>query len=90
MRVAVKDGVDAVTVDRFFEAARTEIREDFRRLPFHGPTNGRVVQQRDALLRSKARQRALEFQRFVDGFLDEGFDRVLTPGPECAASRRPV
>jgi hypothetical protein len=40
MRVAVEHGVDAISVDRLFEAARTEISEDLWRFPSTVPRIG--------------------------------------------------
>jgi hypothetical protein len=36
MGVAVKNGSDWVSIQRFFEATRAEKRENFVRLAFHG------------------------------------------------------
>ena len=86
MRVPVKDGAHAIAVDRFFEAARSEIGEDLRRLAFHRRANRCVVEQRDALLRAQACERRLELQRFVNRFLDERLDGLLAPRAERAAA----
>src|SRR5262245_16842521 len=82
MRVAVEDGVDPIPVDRLFQTARTEKGEDLRRFPFDGASNRRVMQQGNTLLRSQPRERCLEFQRLIDGFLHERLDRVLAPRTE--------
>ena len=87
MRVAVKDGADAVAVDRLFEPARSEIRKDFRRLAFHRRANRRVVQHRDALLRAQPGERGFELQRLVDRLLHERFDRVLAPRARARRGR---
>src|SRR5215475_10074746 len=86
MRVSVKHGVHAISVDRFLQSAGTEKREDLRRFSFHGASNRRVMQQGNALLRSQACQRRLEFQRLVHGFLHERLDRVLAPWSKRTAA----
>src|SRR6266852_2777133 len=86
MCVAVKDGADAVAIDRLFETARSEIRKNLRRLSFDGGADWGVVQQRDALPRAQPRERGLELERFVNGFLHECLDRPFAPRAERAAA----
>src|SRR5258706_14817449 len=84
MRVTVENRADAASIDRLLEAAGSEIGKDLRRLTHEGAADQRVVQDSDALLRPKPRERGLELQRLVELPLNEGHDRMLAPGPEPA------
>src|SRR5687768_15335307 len=86
MGVTMKDGADAIAIDGLFQAARAEIRKDFRWLPLDRTADWRIVQNRDATVRSKARQGRFQFQRFVNRFLHELFDDVLAPGPQRSST----
>src|SRR5207247_7704121 len=81
-----EDGGHAGTVERLLEAARSQERKDLPRLAFHRRLDGRVVEDRDPLLRAQARQRRFELERLVHRVVHEAFDRVLAPGLERAAS----
>src|SRR5688572_15687186 len=76
---------DTVAVDRLLEPARSEIREDFRRLAFDRRANRGIVQQRHAAGGAQAREGRLELQRFVDRLLHESLDRPFAPRPERPA-----
>lgn len=87
MRVTVKDGCYVVTRQRLFEAARSEERVDFERLPLDRRGDRRVVQQRDSLRGAKARQRRFELERLVDRLADEGLDARFAPGAERTGAK---
>lgn len=86
MCVAMKDGVDRIADQRLFEPAGAEEGKDLRRLALHRCLDRRIVQHCDALIGAQLGQRGFEFERFVDGFVDELLDRIFTPGSERAAS----
>src|SRR5207244_4957695 len=90
VRVAVKDGVHAIAVERLLEARRPEEGVDLRRLADDRGVDRRVVQHGDLLRRAQPRQRGLELQRFLDRLVDELLDDLLAPRaelppPEAAA-----
>lgn len=85
MRVAVERGVDGKAVQRPFEAARAEEREDLERLAFDGAPDRRVVQHGDLSRRAQPRECRLELHRLVPGFLHERLGGAFAPGAQGAA-----
>src|SRR6266542_1260787 len=86
MRVTMKHSADAVAVDRFFQPCGPEEIDDFGWLALDGRLNRRVVQHRDFLRHSQARERRFELQSFLDRLVNESFDDVLAPGAKGSPS----
>ncbi len=86
VHVTVEHRVDGEPVQRLLEPAAAEVRIDLHRLAVARLANGRVVQHGDAPVGPEPRERRLELERLVDGFLDELLDRGLSPRTEGAAA----
>src|SRR4051812_25307312 len=86
MGVPMENCGHTVTINRFFKAARAEVRENFRRLAFNGGADRRVVQYRDAFLRTKPCERGFELEGFIDRFLHERLYGALAPRTKSPAA----
>ena len=73
---------DLIPIQRFLETTRAEEGEDFGRFAGQRFDDRGVVQHGDALCHAQLRQCRLQFQRFVDRLMHEGFDGTLAPGTE--------
>ena len=82
MRVSVKNGADAIAIDRFLESRGAEKGDDLRRFAFDGRLNRRVVQDSNFLRRAQTRQRGFELERLFDRLVHEVLDDLLAPGAE--------
>ncbi len=62
MGVAVKDGVHRVAEQRLFEAAASQVGEDFERFPLDGLADRSIVKDADPPLCFQTSQRGLELE----------------------------
>src|SRR5690348_12104092 len=87
MRVSVQYGADGIPGQGLLETTASEIRENFERLAFDGGSDGRVVEQRDAVRRPQASKRALELECFVHCLSHEQLDDFLSPRTERTSAK---
>src|SRR5918994_3724913 len=89
MSVAVENCGDGISAQRIFEPAGAKKRKNFRRLSNDGVNDRRIMEQRNSLGGSQARESGFEFERLFHSFMHEAFDGGFTPGlqrslPEAA------
>src|SRR3990172_8520427 len=82
MGVAVEGDGDRVPQQRLLEAAGSEERKYFRRLPLDSLPDRGVVQDGHALAARELREGRLELERFLDRLPHESLDDLLAPGLE--------
>src|SRR5678815_2051984 len=88
--MCIRDSAGAVAVDRLLAPARSEIRKDFRRLPFDGRADRRVVHYGNTPPRAQPGQGRFQLHRFVYGLLNELLDGMFSPRPQSAAAETPA
>src|SRR5258708_4340900 len=80
MGMSVKDRLDAIAIERFFQSAGSQESVDFGRFPLHGRHAGGIMEKSHTLVDAKLGQRGFQLQAFIDRFLHETFDRNFSPG----------
>jgi len=86
VRVAVKDAVERVAIQRLFKSAAAEKRVNLKWLCFDGSFDRGVVEQCVAAFRPQAREGGFELQRFFNRFVNELLDDFFSPGREHSLS----
>jgi len=87
--MAVEDRRHGEARDRIFEPAAAQERVDVAGFSLDRSLDRRVVEQDHDVISTQARERGLELQRFVHGFVHELFDDLLAPRPERPAAEPP-